>query len=70
MGLHILTGRIVAIKSFNKTKFIDQKYREKIFNEIELMINLKHFSVVKLLDTFETEKYILIFKVSNNKRNY
>jgi len=60
LGLHILTGRIVAIKSFNKTKFIDQKYREKIFNEIELMSNLKHFSVVKLLDTFETEKYILI----------
>ena len=60
IGLHILTGRIVAIKSFNKTKINDQKYRNKIMNEIELMKNLNHFSVVKLLDTIETEKYILI----------
>jgi serine/threonine protein kinase len=29
-------------------------------NEIEIMKNLKHFSVVKLLDTIETEKYILL----------
>ena len=60
IGLHILTGRIVAIKSFNKTKFTDQKSKNKIMNEIEIMKNLKHFSVVKLLDTIETEKYILL----------
>lgn len=60
IGLHILTGRIVAIKSFNKTKFTDEKYRNKIMNEINLMKNLRHFSVVKLLDTIETDKYILL----------
>jgi MAP/microtubule affinity-regulating kinase len=60
IGLHILTGRIVAIKSFNKTTFKDEKYRTKIMNEIELMKNLKHFSVVRILDVFETEKYILL----------
>ena len=60
LGLHILTGRIVAIKSFNKTKINNEKDRNKIMNEIKLMKNLKHFSVVKLLDTFENEKYIFI----------
>lgn len=60
IGLHILTGRIVAIKSFNKTKFTDEKYRNKIMNEINLMKNLRHFSVVKLLDTIETDKYIFL----------
>ena len=60
IGLHILTGRIVAIKSFNKTKFTKESYKNKIMNEINLMKNLKHFSVVKLLDTIETEKYILL----------
>ena len=60
LGLHILTGRIVAIKSFNKKKFTKESYKNKIMNEINLMKNLKHFSVVKLLDTIETEKYILL----------
>ena len=60
IGLHILTGRIVAIKSFNKTTFKDEKYRNKIMNEIELMKNLRHFSVVRILDVIENEKYILL----------
>ena len=60
IGLHILTGRIVAIKSFNKEKFKDEKSRNKIMNEIELMKNLKHFSVVRILDIIETDKYILL----------
>ena len=60
LGLHILTGRIVAIKSFNKTKFTKENQKKKIMNEINLMKNLNHFSVVKLLDTVETEKYILL----------
>ena len=60
IGLHILTGRIVAIKSFNKTKFTNESYKNKIMNEINIMKNLKHFSVVKLLDTIETDKYILL----------
>ena len=60
LGLHILTGRIVAIKSFNKTKYSYEKNRNKIMNEIKLMKNLKHFSVVKLLDVIENDKYILL----------
>ena len=60
LGLHVLTGRIVAIKSFNKKNFKNERAKAKINHEINLMKNLRHSSVVKLLDTFETKNYILI----------
>ena len=60
LGLHILTGRIVAIKSFNKKNLKNERAKSKIYHEINLMKNLRHSSIVKLLDTFETKNYILI----------
>ena len=60
LGLHILTGRIVAIKSFNLKKLKNERAKAKIYHEINLMKNLRHSSIVKLLDTFETKNYILI----------
>ena len=60
LGLHILTGKIVAIKSFNKTKFSEKKTKNQILNEINIMKKLNHHSIVKILDTIETEKYILL----------
>ena len=41
LGLHILTGRFVAIKSFNKNKLKNERARNKIYHEINLMRNLK-----------------------------
>ena len=58
--MHILTGRIVAIKSFNKNKLKNERAKAKIYHEINLMKNLRHSSVVNILDTFETKNYILI----------
>ena len=60
LGLHILTGRIVAIKSFNKSRLESESAKEKIYHEVNLMKNLRHNSIVKILETVETEKYILI----------
>jgi serine/threonine protein kinase len=60
LGLHILTGRIVAIKSFNLKKLKSERAKAKIYHEINLIKNLRHSSVVKILDTFETNDYILI----------
>jgi MAP/microtubule affinity-regulating kinase len=60
LGLHILTGRIVAIKSFNLKKLKNERSKAKIYHEINLMKNLRHSSIVKILDTFETNNYILI----------
>ncbi len=60
LGLHILSGRIVAIKSFNKSKLKDEKSKQKIYHEINLMKNLNHNSIVRILETIETSNYILI----------
>jgi hypothetical protein len=60
LGLHILSGRIVAIKSFNKNKLKNERAKTKIYHEINLMKNLRHSYIVKLLDTFETQNYLLI----------
>ena len=60
IGLNILTGRIVAIKSFNKKNIINEASKNKILYETNLMRGLCHPSVTKILETFECEKYMLI----------
>ena len=66
LGLHILSGKIVAIKSFNKSKFKDENSRQKIYHEINLMKSLKHNSIVRILETIETSNYILIIMENIN----
>ena len=60
IGLNVLTGRIVAIKSFNKKNIISESAKKKILYETNLMRGLFHPSVTKILETFESEKYMLI----------
>ena len=60
IGLNILTGRIVAIKSFNKKNLVNENARNKILYETNLMRGLYHPAVTKILETFETEQYMLI----------
>ena len=60
IGLNILTGRIVAIKSFNKKNLSNEKAKKKILYETNLMRGLYHPAVTKILETFETDKYMLI----------
>ena len=60
IGLNILTGRIVAIKSFNKQNISSFTSKEKIRKETDIMRNLKHSSITKILEMFESEKYVLI----------
>ena len=61
IGLNVLTGRVVAIKSFNK-KNLDKNKKdlERILYETNLMKKLNHPNITKILETFENEKYILI----------
>ncbi len=60
IGLNVLTGRIVAIKSFNKKNIISESSKKKILYETNLMRGLFHPSVTKILETFESENYMLI----------
>ena len=61
LGLNILTGRIVAIKSFDKQSLNkNNENKKKILYEIDLMKKLNHSNITKILENFESEKYILI----------
>jgi len=59
IGLHILSGHIVAIKSFNKLK--NKFPRHKILTEIKLMKKLRnHKNIIKLFEYLETETHFCI----------
>ena len=61
LGLNVLTGRVVAIKSFKKTPI--EKFRhkmKKIQYETELMKRFNHKNITKILEVFNDEEYMLI----------
>ena len=61
LGLNILTGRVVAIKSFNKLNInSNSENMKKIKYETNLMKKLNHPNVTKILELFEDKDYILI----------
>ena len=61
LGLNILTGRVVAIKSFNKSNIdSNSENMKKILYETNLMKKLNHPNVTKILELFEDKEYILI----------
>jgi serine/threonine protein kinase len=60
LGLHIASGRLVAVKSFNKNRLASENAKKKIYHETNLMKNLKHNSIVKIFEVLESQKYILI----------
>ena len=60
LSLHVLTGRLVAIKSINKLLF-DEKQKEKIKLETSIMKLLsKSNNIVKIFETYETKKHYCI----------
>jgi serine/threonine protein kinase len=59
MALQKLSRRLVAIKSINKKYLKDEHSMRKIENEISLLRVMRNKSVVKLFETFETEKHYL-----------
>ena len=62
LGLNVLTGRVVAIKSFNKKNLNspNNENMKKILYETNLMRRLNHPNITKILEMFEDEEYILI----------
>ena len=59
LALQKLSRRLVAIKSINKKFLKDEHSLRKIENEVSLLRVMRHKSVVKLFETFETEKHYL-----------
>ena len=59
LALQKLSRKLVAIKSINKKFLKDEHSMRKIDNEISLLRHMRHKSVVKLFETFETDKHFL-----------
>jgi serine/threonine protein kinase len=59
LGMHKLSRKLVAIKSMNKTILNEDSQKRKIFREVTILKKFRHPHVVKLLETFETEKHVL-----------
>ena len=62
LGLNVLTGRVVAIKSFKKKM-------KKIQYETELMKRFNHKNITKILEVFHDEEYMLIIMEYINGEN-
>lgn len=60
IGLHIASGRLVAIKTFNKDNLTLESTQRKLFLETTLMKTLQHKNIVRIYETFETDKYHMI----------
>ena len=60
IALHLASGRLVAIKSFNKKKLTTRRAKRKIKTEIEVLSKLRNPFCTQIYDFFETDTHILI----------
>lgn len=61
LGMHKLTRKLVAIKSINKEYLSEEKQKNKVMHEVGILLRLnRHPNVVKLFETFETGRHILL----------
>ena len=61
LALHVLTGRLVAIKSINKTKLTNERHKAKILLETSIMKSLSSSNyIVKIYETYQTQNHFCI----------
>eukprot|EP01022_Parablepharisma_sp_SALTPOND_P008189 TRINITY_DN135349_c2_g1_i1.p1 TRINITY_DN135349_c2_g1~~TRINITY_DN135349_c2_g1_i1.p1 ORF type:complete len:1128 (-),score=119.65 TRINITY_DN135349_c2_g1_i1:2063-5362(-) len=60
LGMHKLTGKLVAIKSINKEYLTDESSKKKVMQEFSILKLLRHPNVIRLYESFESAKHILI----------
>ena len=59
-AVHILTEQIVAVKILEKEKIEDNIDVERIIREIEILKNISHPNIIKLIEIKDTPKYCYI----------
>ena len=60
LAIHVLTGRHVAIKSFEKEYMKDAFSRKKVFQEVYILKKIHHANIMRLLEVFESRNHFLI----------
>ena len=60
LALHLASGRLVAIKSFNKKKLAVKRAKRKVKTEIDVLSKLRNPFCTQIYDYFETDTHVLI----------
>lgn len=60
LAMHKLVRKLVALKSLNKQVLTDEAHKAKLMKEVNLLLKLRHNHVVKIYETIETDKHIII----------
>ena len=60
LALHVASGKLVAIKSFNKSNLLTYHSKKKIKIEIEALSKLNNPFCTQIYDSFQTDTHILI----------
>ena len=60
LGVHKLTGKHVAIKTFEKSYMKDDFSRKKVFQEVYILKKIHHSNIIRLLEVFESSKHFFI----------
>jgi len=59
LGIHKLTGKLVAVKSINKQVMTDENSKNKVTREHSIWEKLQHPSIIQLYEVFESDKHLL-----------
>jgi serine/threonine protein kinase len=59
LGMQKFSRKLVAIKSMNRQILNEESSKRKILREVTILKKFRHPNVVKLLETFETDKHVL-----------
>ena len=54
------TKRTFAIKKIDKAKLFSQNMGSQIANEVKIMYSIRHPNIVKIFDSFESERHLFI----------
>ena len=60
LGVHLLTGKYVAIKSIENQYMKDESSKRKVFQEVLILKKTIHKNIIRLLEVFENKKYLFM----------
>ena len=58
LGMHKVARKLIAVKTITKEFLNDEKQRRKLMKEVTILKRLRHKNVVKLYETFESDKFL------------
>ena len=60
LGVHLLTGKYVAVKSIEKKYIKEETSQKRIFQEVYILKKINHQNVIRLLEVFENKRYLFL----------